>query len=90
MLVTLAALYYRDREEKDEAEYRARGTYDERQADLTARIDTAGDLIGPYATAIALLTGLTMFAPWWATLIPVALLTAFFGYETARAAGKVN
>ena len=85
-LVTAMGYYYgRIREPKDKAEYQRKGTLDKRQADLTARIDGAGDALGPYAAAVATLTGLTMFGPWWLPIFPIALALAYFGYETGRA-----
>ena len=83
--VVLMALFYWHREKGDKAAYGAKGTLDKRQADLTGRIDGAGDVIGPYASATALLTALTMFGGWWVPLVPVAIATAFVAYETGRA-----
>ena len=94
--VVLMALFYWDREKGDKAAYGEKGTLDKRQADLTGRIDGAGDVIGPYAAvrlhdllehaaATALLTALTMFGGWWVPIVPVAIATAFVAYETGRA-----
>lgn len=90
-LVTAMGYYYgRIREPKDKAEYGRKGTLDKRQADLTARVDGAGDALGPYAAAVAVLTGLTMWGPFWLPLVPIALALGYFGYETGRAAANTG
>lgn len=86
--VTIMALIYWYREKRDKAKYGADGKLDERQADLTGRVDGAGDAIGPYTAAVAVLTGLTMFGPWWLPGLPLLLGLGYFGYETGRAAAS--
>ena len=84
--VAVMGYYYgRIREPADKRKAAKAGILDKREADLTKRIDGAGDALGPYSAAVSVLTGLTMFVDWWAPIIPIAIALAYMGYETGRA-----
>lgn len=89
--VALMAVFYYLRELSDEKVYRAKGTFDKAQAQLTARTDKAGDALGPVTAGATVLTSATMFAgAWWVPLIAVVIGGVYIGYETVRTYRKIK
>ena len=86
----MAAYYIGVREQLDAAKYREKGTFDKKQADLTARVDQIGDAFGPFVAVVTVWTALLLhhFPHWWVPLAILATTSAFFFIATLRVANK--